>query len=59
MDECIGTLRLKVKDVVHNERIRDSWALQETQKGDIQMTLDWNPIELDGKVCCTLHSPNL
>lgn len=46
-DELIGSLRLKVKDAVRNERIRDSWALQQTQKGDIQMTLDWIPISLD------------
>jgi hypothetical protein len=46
-NECIGTLRLKVKEVVRNERIRDSWALQDTQKGDIQLSLDWLPVNLD------------
>ena len=43
-DEMIGALKLKVSDVVRNERLRDTFALQETQKGDIQLTLDWHPI---------------
>lgn len=33
--------------MVRNERIKDSWALLETQKGDIHMTLDWRPIVVD------------
>ena len=52
----IGSLRIKVKDVVRNERIRDSWALQETQKGDIQLTLDWIPISL-ASIDETLEEP--
>ena len=33
--------------MVRNERLKDTWALQETQKGDIHMTLDWRPITLE------------
>lgn len=31
---------------MRNERIKDSWALQQTQKGDIQLTMDWIPVSL-------------
>ncbi|KAK9825678.1 hypothetical protein WJX81_002318 [Elliptochloris bilobata] len=43
----IGTLRLPVEEIVRNAKIRDSWALQETQKGDITLALEWMPVELD------------
>lgn len=46
-DECIGTLRIKVRDVVRNERIKDVWALQETQKGEAHLALEWRPIVLE------------
>lgn len=35
----IGTLRLPVAEVVRNGKIRDTWALQDTQKGDIALSL--------------------
>ena len=35
----IGTLRLPVAEVVRNGKIRDTWALQDTQKGDIALGL--------------------
>ena len=44
--EKIGSLRLKVEEVVKNRRILDTWALQETQKGDISLKLDWLPVSL-------------
>lgn len=43
----IGTLRLAVSDVVRNGKIRDSWALQDTQKGDITIKMTWTSVELD------------
>lgn len=45
-DEMIGSLKIKIPDVVRNDRLRDTFALQETQKGDIQLTLDWHPISV-------------
>ena len=45
-DEMIGALKINIADVVRNDRLRDTFALQETQKGDIQLTLDWHPIKV-------------
>ena len=45
-DEMIGSLKINISDVARNDRLRDTFALQETQKGDIQLTLDWHPIEV-------------
>lgn len=42
----IGSLKINISDVVRNDRLRDTFALQETQKGDIQLTLDWHPIQV-------------
>lgn len=46
-EEMIGNLRLKVADVVRNQRLRDTWALGEVQRGDIDLILDWTPVVLD------------
>jgi hypothetical protein len=35
----IGSVRLPVAEVVRNGKIRDTWALQDTQKGDIALSL--------------------
>ena len=43
----IGTLHINVADVVRNQRLRDQWALQEVQRGDIDLILDWTPVVLD------------
>ena len=48
MTEKIGSLRLRVDEVARNRRIKDEWALQETQKGDITLALEWFPVEVDG-----------
>ena len=48
MTEKIGSLRLRVEEVARNRRIKDEWALQETQKGDITLAMEWFPVEVDG-----------
>lgn len=40
----LGKLRIPVQDVVRNVRIKDVWALQETQQGEIALTLEWKPL---------------
>ena len=47
MNEKIGVLRLRVDEIARNRRIKDEWALQETQKGDITLQLEWWPVALD------------
>lgn len=47
MTEKIGVLRLRVDEIARNRRIKDEWALQETQKGDITLQLEWFPVALD------------
>jgi hypothetical protein len=47
MTEKIGVLRLRVDEIARNRRIKDEWALQETQKGDITLQLEWWPVALD------------
>ena len=47
MTEKIGVLRLRVHEIARNRRIKDEWALQETQKGDITLQLEWWPVALD------------
>ena len=47
MTEKIGVLRLRVDEIARNRRIKDEWALQETQKGDITLQLEWWPGALD------------
>lgn len=47
MTEKIGVLRLRVDEIARNRRIKDEWALQETQKGDITLQLEWFPVAVD------------
>ena len=47
MTEKIGVLRLRVDEIARNRRIKDEWALQETQKGDITFQREWWPVALD------------
>lgn len=47
MNEKIGVVRLRVDEIARNRRIKDEWALQETQKGDITLQLEWFPVALD------------
>lgn len=36
-------------EVVRNGKIRDSWALQDTQKGDVTLALTWTSVQLDAE----------
>ncbi|EIE27098.1 hypothetical protein COCSUDRAFT_45729 [Coccomyxa subellipsoidea C-169] len=45
----IATLRLNIAEVVRNGKIRDSWALQDTQQGDITLALTWTSVQLDAE----------
>ncbi len=47
-DKRIGKLRINVRDVVRNLRLRDTFALQESQQGEIALTLEWLPIAVAG-----------
>lgn len=38
-------MRIPVKDVVRNGRIKDKWPLQEVQQGEIMLMLTWTPCE--------------
>mmetsp|Transcript_21148 Transcript_21148/g.58683 ORF Transcript_21148/g.58683 Transcript_21148/m.58683 type:complete len:654 (+) Transcript_21148:121-2082(+) len=42
--KSLGKLRIPVPDVVRNLRIKDVWALQETQQGEIALTLEWKSL---------------
>lgn len=42
--KSLGKLRIPVPDVVRNRRIKDVWALQETQQGEIALTLEWKSL---------------
>ncbi len=43
----IGHINLDLIEVVRNRRIRDTWALQDTQKGEVELVLEWTPVELN------------
>jgi hypothetical protein len=42
-DRKLGYVRLHVDEVARNKKVKDTWALRETQKGDIEMTLQVAP----------------
>ncbi len=43
----LGFIKLDVADVVENKRLSDTWALMDSQQGEIQMKLEWMPLELE------------
>jgi hypothetical protein len=45
----LGTVRIPIKDVVRNKKIRDVWALQDAELGEVHLKLEWIPIELDAE----------
>mmetsp|Transcript_9432 Transcript_9432/g.22710 ORF Transcript_9432/g.22710 Transcript_9432/m.22710 type:complete len:583 (-) Transcript_9432:189-1937(-) len=47
--KSLGKLRIPVPDVVRNLRIKDVWALQETQQGEIALTLEWKALAFGDK----------
>lgn len=44
-DAVIGKVRIPVKDVVRNGRLKDKWPLQEVQQGEVVLMLTWTPCE--------------
>lgn len=45
-DNSVGKVQISVRDVVRNGRLKDVWALQEVQQGEIALTLTWTPVEM-------------
>ena len=43
----LGFIKIDVADVVENRRITDTWALMDSQQGEIQMKLEWMPLQLE------------
>lgn len=44
-DKPIGVINIPVPDLVRNTRLKDTWALQEVQQGEIELTLTWTTCE--------------
>ncbi|KAL3130563.1 hypothetical protein ABBQ38_008369 [Trebouxia sp. C0009 RCD-2024] len=42
----LGFIKIDVADVVENRRITDTWALMDSQQGEIQLKLEWMPLQL-------------
>ena len=40
----LGQLRLNVEEVVRNKTAKDTWPLKDAVKGDIQLTLSFQPL---------------
>ena len=34
-------------DVVANKRLSDTWALMDSEQGEIQLKLEWLPVQLE------------
>eukprot|EP01025_Chloroclados_australasicus_P000870 TRINITY_DN10304_c0_g3_i1.p4 TRINITY_DN10304_c0_g3~~TRINITY_DN10304_c0_g3_i1.p4 ORF type:complete len:213 (-),score=32.04 TRINITY_DN10304_c0_g3_i1:1388-1981(-) len=45
-DRLIGKLRMPVKDVVKTTTLKDIFALQEAKQGEIDLKLEWEPVEV-------------
>ena len=43
-DTELGYLRLNVEEVARNKVMKDVWPLQSANKGDIELTLSFQPI---------------
>lgn len=37
----LGKLEIRVRDVVRNGTIKDTWTLQDAEKGQIEAVLSW------------------
>ena len=55
-DVELGYVRLKVEEVARNKVMKDTWPLLSANKGDIQLTLAFQPIifEDEGEVRSSL-----
>lgn len=45
-DKVLGKLQIPVKDVARNGMIKDLWTLQDTERGQIELALHWQTIEV-------------
>ena len=43
-DTELGNLRLNVEEIARNKTMKDVWPLQNANKGDIELTLTFQPI---------------
>lgn len=42
----LGFIKIDVADVVENRRITDTWSLMDSEQGEIQLKLEWMPLQL-------------
>ena len=42
----LGFVKIDVADVVENRRITDTWSLMDSEQGEIQLKLEWMPLQL-------------
>lgn len=42
----LGFIKIDVADIVENRRITDTWSLMDSQQGEIQLKLEWMPLQL-------------
>ena len=42
----LGFIKVDVGDVVENRRITDTWSLMDSEQGEIQLKLEWMPLQL-------------
>ena len=42
----LGFIKVDVADVVENRRITDTWSLMDSEQGEIQLKLEWMPLQL-------------
>lgn len=45
-DRVLGKLMIPVRDVVRNGSIKDTWVLQDTEKGAIELAMTWQTCEI-------------
>lgn len=43
----LGFFKVDVADVVANKRLSDTWALMDSEQGEIQLKLEWLPVQLE------------
>lgn len=47
-DESMGRIMIKVSDVARNGVMKDTWTLQDTDRGSIELKLIWQACHLGG-----------
>lgn len=43
----LGFVNIDVADVVENRHLLDTWPLMDSQQGEIEMKLEWMPLQLE------------